>query len=722
MTTFKFKKTILASTLLLLSAFQASAAINHSVYISATGNNQNDGLTPATAWKSMNFLNGKEFGPGAKILFKRGESFPGALTLLGSGSAEEPIVVGAYGTGNKPILTGKWNSKEIFLLDSGNEYIEFFGLKLTNYNTTFQDVKERYGIRIKIPARAGELKHLHFDKLDFFNIQGSGKEWHEEDHRSAGIYATTADNDVYGARFNDVVIENSTFTDIDGLGVLLKDMSQDITDVRKDATPYFPTVGFVFQNNSGLNIYRNLLMLRGTKDALIQHNTMDTTVEGSAFWSFATEGTLVQYNLFKHLRAADADAYALHFDYNNKDTLMQYNIGYDIEGGLIEYIVDSTYPNSFQENGIARYNIGIDVGFRDKPNGAGIFLTGRVTGGQFYNNTLIQLNKPMTNAISFNDWGGEWPDNNQIFNNIFYVAGDETVKHNQPIRFNKLGNVVSNNLYAGNIAPPQTWDNIITDINPISGDPMFVNPAGLTAEDFMITPGSAAIGKGLVIADNGGVDYFGNAVSATEAPALGAHDFTVNYLAPTDDAGVKDHEHAHKVDDKKEHKKRKDHHKEKDVRKTHKNYGAKPTIDLRAAKIKFKKPKKNQAEGQEPEIKSIGHTHQGLMKFTVNANRDIKSAILSLYAHEAGHTITIHKVADNTWLETDVSAKNAPELGEIIASEASLVEGMYVDFDLSSYITAAGEYSIGITTDSVKSVDINTKEAEENAPLLELSY
>ena len=42
--------------------------------------------------------------PGDTILFKRGEIFTGNLVLLSGGTSTEPILLGAYGTGPKPIF------------------------------------------------------------------------------------------------------------------------------------------------------------------------------------------------------------------------------------------------------------------------------------------------------------------------------------------------------------------------------------------------------------------------------------------------------------------------------------------------------------------------------------------------------------------------------------------------------------------------------------------
>src|SRR5437868_1321958 len=73
----------------------------------------NDGRTPAeakhssTPWKTIDKLNSffANLEPGDSILFKRGEIFYGAITVSKSGSSNLPIVIGAYGTGSKPMIT-----------------------------------------------------------------------------------------------------------------------------------------------------------------------------------------------------------------------------------------------------------------------------------------------------------------------------------------------------------------------------------------------------------------------------------------------------------------------------------------------------------------------------------------------------------------------------------------------------------------------------------------
>ncbi len=76
-------------------------------YISAAGDNT-DGLTPATAWQTIDKLN-TSFGvilPGDSILFNCGEIFYGSIIMGSSGTASAPIVISSYGSGAKPVISG----------------------------------------------------------------------------------------------------------------------------------------------------------------------------------------------------------------------------------------------------------------------------------------------------------------------------------------------------------------------------------------------------------------------------------------------------------------------------------------------------------------------------------------------------------------------------------------------------------------------------------------
>lgn len=100
----KFVTTIAA--VLLITQSQAA-----NYYFSASGNDaytSTQAQNKATPWQTINKLNTYfvNIKAGDSILFKSGETFLGPMQIIKSGIAGKPIVIGAYGTGNKPIITG----------------------------------------------------------------------------------------------------------------------------------------------------------------------------------------------------------------------------------------------------------------------------------------------------------------------------------------------------------------------------------------------------------------------------------------------------------------------------------------------------------------------------------------------------------------------------------------------------------------------------------------
>lgn len=96
--------------ILLLFSFLLAACSDSPVcyYLDATGGDDNNsGLAPDEAWKSLEKLRGVKLLPGNKVLLKRGEVFNGELEITGQGIPEDRIYIDAYGDGErKPCIVG----------------------------------------------------------------------------------------------------------------------------------------------------------------------------------------------------------------------------------------------------------------------------------------------------------------------------------------------------------------------------------------------------------------------------------------------------------------------------------------------------------------------------------------------------------------------------------------------------------------------------------------
>jgi hypothetical protein len=72
---------------------------------SAAGLDDNDGLAPAQAWKSLERVNSAELLPSDTVRFKRGGVWRGSLVPV-SGDEGSPVTYMSYGDGPKPLLLG----------------------------------------------------------------------------------------------------------------------------------------------------------------------------------------------------------------------------------------------------------------------------------------------------------------------------------------------------------------------------------------------------------------------------------------------------------------------------------------------------------------------------------------------------------------------------------------------------------------------------------------
>jgi Zn-dependent metalloprotease len=77
-------------------------------YVRPDGNDSADGRSHASAWRTLDKVTSMlpTLAPGDSVLLERGASFHGSLTVDADGLAERPIVIGAYGQGDQPVISG----------------------------------------------------------------------------------------------------------------------------------------------------------------------------------------------------------------------------------------------------------------------------------------------------------------------------------------------------------------------------------------------------------------------------------------------------------------------------------------------------------------------------------------------------------------------------------------------------------------------------------------
>ena len=113
------------------------------------------------------------------------------------------------------------------------------------------------------------------------------------------------------------------------------------------------------------------------------------------------------------------------------------------------------------------------------------------------------------------------------------------------------------------------------------------------------------------------------------------------------------------------------------------------------------------------------------LRFTVQGTNGtpIKHAYLHVFANSSSTAgINAMVVADNTWGEKTVTYSNAPPLGSLLASSGSYPAGTWLTLDVSSYVTAAGTFSFGITSLGSTQLSFASKESGVNIAYLVVTF
>lgn len=323
------------------------------------GNNANSGKTQDAPWKSLEKINNVKFVAGDRIYLKRGQSFRGFLDLKGSGKSNAPILVGAYGTGQRPVIDATGYNAGLIIMDSDHWYIENIEIRGSGMA----------GILIGCTRDELVLNHFRIDNCLVQNIGDTSKLDWDFSKSTGGIIVVNGTLDVnkegkpvfYNSSFNDVVINNCTvrynhrWTSIsissgkpDGLG-------GNNNYIRNCTAEYSAADG---------------IRMNGVRNSFIEYSVMyrngawpvfpGKNLGGLGAWFFDADNCAIQYCEAGYVQAATTDGGAFDIDYWQTNSTIQYSYGHHCAGyGVSVFGADATRPTV---NSVVRYNILKDNG------------------------------------------------------------------------------------------------------------------------------------------------------------------------------------------------------------------------------------------------------------------------------------------------------------------------------------------------------------------------
>ena len=646
-----------------------------SYYISSSeGNDDNDGLSIQSPFKSIDKLNSIVFTPGDSIFFKSGDYWEGMFWLKGSGLFSQPIVVDIYGGDIRPIINGFGYQASILIFNDQN--IEINGIELYNsfshldslqlstisaqtpnlfttgpnlswtsvftacqigdgnngaaqtfaINVTslpqnganfrvvrtvanqnwyfappqalslglntitvnsvdfersvkfqfstgevefdaislngesvyvggnsvkklpgFGGVENSWGsgknvrFGIKVVASTQDLKNFTFNDLYIHDIYPT-PDLSENIHLGYGIKLETQSDTISGLlnTISEVKVINSTISETGHYGFWIKSLGLNGIDSVKNNQILVENCVFEHTGGSGFvpNKSKNILV----QDCIFNHtgSSIDNRMwkRGSGMWPFDCKNVVAQHNKFMNAHGP-MDSYGSHIDYGNENVVFQYNYSYNNEGGFAEILGDNI-------NCGYRYNISVNDGYREDPNGTPWNKKGKIfwisnycgsnivrcsnTGTFIYNNTVF-VNDTLNPEIYF------WPDvgDVHVYNNLVFVGQDGEIIHTL-IENDQNELYISNNLFYNSSRIDLDSD---LESNALYSDPLLMNSNYLGENEpiaYQILDNSPAIGNGFLIngstdttnylQHNGGLDYFGNSVSHDFSSNIGAFNGT----------------------------------------------------------------------------------------------------------------------------------------------------------------------------------------------------
>lgn len=495
-------------------------------YISnSTGSDDNDGKTPATAWKTLSKVNSTTFNPRDTILFKCGDVWNGQLKPKGSGLPNYPIVIDMYGTYTDKASKPHIQAQGLFLKAVhlyNIEYWELNNLQISNFNATgYKDGLTGFGFEVD---NYGVAHHLHAKKLYIHDVNGNNTKNPGPGTEGYGILWNNHGTII--STFDDLLIEDCYLEKTDRNAI----MGWGYTDRRN----WHPSTNVVIRRNSINNVGGDGIVILGTNKALVEYNIVNrfrmrppgAGDPSAGIWPVHADSTLIQYNEACY-GYGSRDGMGFDADANCRGSIFQYNYSHNNDGGFMLIINYESAAEAKMTGTIIRYNVSVNDGAYAKRL---IQMAGKYDNCTIYNNTFYMGQGTDIKVLEMDSYPDGYTLNTVFDNNIFYVANGVSATYSATGTTNLKFN---NNVFYG------THKNLSLLVsNPNISDPKFVSPGssafGLnTLEGYKLQNSSPLIGAGKLISNNGGKDYWGNVVGKSANPTIGAYEFSSLASIPT---------------------------------------------------------------------------------------------------------------------------------------------------------------------------------------------
>ena len=353
----------------------SSGPVRRTYHLDPAGSDDADGLSPGTAWRTLDRLRRVVLAPGDSVLLRGGTRFTGMLQLdhTDAGSAAEPVTIGSYGSG-KAIIAAQATSAVYIHNTAG---VEIRDLEVIGDSGAYIG---NGGIVCYNDLTDGRI----LEHIVISGVEASGfKNGIEIGAASTG--------------FRNVTVNNSLAHD---------NMEAGVAVYGPDLQPSAPHYAHAQITISSVQAYLNAgdpgnterntgsgIVLGSVSSGLIEQSSayengwLCTAPQGPAgIWTYDSTAIVIERNVAHHnYTGGDADGDGFDLDQNTSDCVLQDNVSYDNDGaGLMLY---AEKAGTYNRNNIIRNNVATGSPTNSAWYG-GITLAGNVTGAQITGNTV----------------------------------------------------------------------------------------------------------------------------------------------------------------------------------------------------------------------------------------------------------------------------------------------------------------------------------------------
>ncbi|MFH8346006.1 hypothetical protein [Streptomyces sp. NPDC018045] len=467
------------------AAGRPAASAGRAFHVDCAAPARGDG-TRARPWSTLARANARPYGPGERLLFRRGSTCTGTLAPKGAGSATAPFTIGDYGSAPaRARLDGAGAHDTVLLADT--RYVRLSALEIVN---AARPGSERNGVRLRL-TDYGTARGIAVTGLYVHDVRGGDAKTLTG---SSGIHVAV-EGTARPSRYDGLEIAGNRIEDVDREGVYFTSTWSKRALVGHQQDPH--TYPGAWTPSTRVRVHHNTLgslagdgiKLDTTAGAVVEHNRVDgfqlrSPSANAGIWTFNTDDTLVQHNEVSG-GGNTHDGMSFDADGASRNTVFQYNERQSRQRGRLPAAVsvqrraDRGHHRPLQHQPRRRRPV-IQIC-------AGPVLNTRVHNNSFLNTARIP-------AYLVQD----------------DTASPATADHRLTVRNNIFVSRGQGGYALKNPTPGLRFDHDVFHGLPPAHLP--ANPGGTTADpglrdDFRLTAGSPAHAAGRHVRDNGDRDY-----------------------------------------------------------------------------------------------------------------------------------------------------------------------------------------------------------------------